>query len=175
MVVPLTLGIIVVMLYLALRNVTEVMILVGTLPLALVGGVWLLYWMDYDLSVAVGVGFIALAGVAIETAVVMLVYLDLSYAARLEQAAREGRTLRLDELREAVVEGALLRVRPKMMTVATIIAGLFPIMIGAGSGSEVMRRIAAPMMGGIISATALTLVAIPAVFYLWRRRGLDRV
>jgi Cu(I)/Ag(I) efflux system membrane protein CusA/SilA len=173
LVVPLTLAIIVLMLYMAVRNVTEVVILVGTLPLALVGGVWLLYFLDYDLSVAVGVGFVALAGVAVETAVVMLVYLNQSYAERHRKARSEGRPLHLEDLRAAVIEGALMRVRPKLMTVATIIAGLLPIMTGAGTGSEVMRRIAAPMMGGIISATLLTLVAIPAVFFIWKRRGLD--
>jgi Cu(I)/Ag(I) efflux system membrane protein CusA/SilA len=171
-VVPLTLGLIVLMLYLAVRDVIEVAILVGTLPLALVGGVWLLHILDYDLSVAVGVGFIALAGVAVETAVVMLVYLNHSYADRRDRARGEGRAMRLEDLREAVIEGALLRVRPKLMTVATIIAGLLPIMLGGGTGSEVMRRIAAPMVGGIISATLLTLVAIPAVFLIWKRRAL---
>jgi Cu(I)/Ag(I) efflux system membrane protein CusA/SilA len=173
LVVPLTLGLIVLMLYLAVRDVTEVVILVGTLPLALVGGVWLLHLLDYDLSVAVGVGFIALAGVAVETAVVMLVYLNHAYAERRDRARGEGRPLRLEDLREAVIEGALLRVRPKMMTVATIIAGLLPIMLGSGTGSEVMRRIAAPMVGGIVSATLLTLVAIPAVFLIWKRRALS--
>jgi len=172
LVAPLTLAILLVLLYLAVRNVIEVVILAGTLPLALVGGVWLLYLLDYHLSVAVGVGFIALAGVAVETAVVMLVYLNHSYAARLSGAQEAGRRIALEDLREAVIEGALLRVRPKMMTVLTIIAGLLPIMFGGGTGSGLMRRIAAPMVGGIISATLLTLVVIPAVFLIWRRRGL---
>ncbi|MBL8258955.1 MAG: efflux RND transporter permease subunit, partial [Candidatus Competibacteraceae bacterium] len=122
----------------------------------------------YNLSVAVGVGFIALAGVAAETGVVMLVYLDQALARRQETARAEGRALTVTELREAVIEGALLRVRPKMMTVATIIVGLLPIMRGEGTGSEVMRRIAAPMVGGMVSATLLTLVVIPAAFLIWQ-------
>jgi Cu(I)/Ag(I) efflux system membrane protein CusA/SilA len=171
LVVPVTLAIIVLLLYLNFRNGADVAIILGALPLSLVGGVWLLYLLDYNLSVAVGIGFIALAGVAAETGVVMLVYLQQAYAARKAVADAEGRPLRRSEVVDAVVEGALLRVRPKIMTVATIIAGLLPIMLGSGTGSEVMRRIAAPMVGGMVSATALTLVVIPAVFYLWRRRG----
>ena len=171
LVVPVTLAIIVLLLYLNFRNGADVAIILGALPLSLVGGVWLLYLLDYNLSVAVGIGFIALAGVAAETGVVMLVYLQQAYAARKAVADAEGRALRRSEVVDAVVEGALLRVRPKIMTVATIIAGLLPIMLGSGTGSEVMRRIAAPMVGGMVSATALTLVVIPAVFYLWRRRG----
>ncbi|MDG4562568.1 MAG: efflux RND transporter permease subunit, partial [Candidatus Competibacter sp.] len=120
------------------------------------------------------VGFIALAGVAAETGVVMLVYLDQALAKRREAARAEGRAVTLAELREAVIEGALLRLRPKMMTVVTIIAGLLPIMFGAGTGSEVMRRIAAPMVGGMVSATLLTLVVIPAVFLLWQGAILRR-
>jgi Cu(I)/Ag(I) efflux system membrane protein CusA/SilA len=168
-VVPVTLLIIVVLLYLNFRNLTEVLIIMGTLPMALVGGVWLLYLLGYNLSVAVGVGFIALAGVAVEIGVVMLVYLN--QALRHHPAFADG-TATLADLREAVVNGALLRVRPVMMTVATIIAGLLPIMLGDGTGSEVMRRIAAPMVGGMISATLLTLIVIPAVFLLWKRRSL---
>jgi len=159
---PLTLAIIVLLLYLNFRRFAEVAIILGTLPMALVGGIWLLYLLGYELSVAVGVGFIALAGVAVEIGVLMLVYLN--------QAAR-----RHTDLREAVVEGALLRVRPIIMTVAAIIAGLLPIMLGSGTGSEVMRRIAAPMVGGMISATVLTLIVIPALFLLWRSRGAARI
>ena len=166
-VVPLTLVIIVLLLYLNFRNLTEVFIIMGTLPLALVGSYWLLYLLGYNMSVAVGVGFIALAGVTVEIGVVMLVYLNQAYKQHIEQHGRVH-TLSLDELRTAVIEGALLRVRPIMMTVAAIIAGLLPIMLGSGTGSEVMRRIAAPMVGGMISATLLTLVVIPAVFFLWK-------
>jgi Cu(I)/Ag(I) efflux system membrane protein CusA/SilA len=169
-VVPITLAIIVLLLYLNFRNFTEVAIIMGTLPLALVGGFWLLYLLGYNMSVAVGVGFIALAGVAVEIGVVMLVYLNQALQ-RLREAARdERRQLHREDIRNAVVEGALMRVRPIMMTVAAIIAGLLPIMLGGGTGSEVMRRIAAPMVGGMVSATLLTLVVIPAVFLLWQGR-----
>ncbi len=168
-VVPLTLVIIILLLYLNFRNFTEVLIIMGTLPLALVGGYWLLYLLGYNMSVAVGVGFIALAGVAVEIGVVMLVYLNQAYRRRLSDKPA-GQPLTLDELKQAVTEGALLRVRPIMMTVAAIIAGLLPIMLGGGTGSEVMRRIAAPMVGGMVSATLLTLVVIPAVFLLWKSR-----
>ena len=170
-VVPFTLAIIVLLLYLNFRNIIEVLIIMGTLPLALVGGFWLLYLLDYNMSVAVGVGFIALAGVAVEIGVIMLVYLNQAYKKVQNQAGRDH-SLTLPELREAVIEGALLRVRPIMMTVAAIIAGLLPIMLGSGTGSEVMRRIAAPMVGGMVSATLLTLVVIPAVFLLWKQQSI---
>jgi Cu(I)/Ag(I) efflux system membrane protein CusA/SilA len=155
---PVTLAIIVLLLFLNFRRFAEVAIILGTLPMALIGGLWLLLLLGYDLSVAVGVGFIALAGVAVEIGVVMLVYLN--------KAARDH-----DDIRQAVIDGALLRVRPIIMTVATIIAGLLPIMLGGGTGSEVMRRIAAPMVGGMVSATVLTLIVIPALFLLWRSHG----
>ena len=171
-VVPVTLVIIVLLLYLNFRNLTEVLIIIGTLPLALAGGIWLLYLLDYNLSVAVGVGFIALAGVSVEIGVVMLVYLNQALRRITDQAAHQGRTLVRDDVRKAVVEGALLRVRPIMMTVAAIIAGLLPIMLGGGTGSEVMRRIAAPMIGGMVSATILTLIVLPAVFLIWKQRGI---
>ncbi len=169
LVVPLTLVIIILLLYLNFRNFTEVAVIMGTLPLALVGGYWLLYLLDYNISVAVGVGFIALAGVAVEIGVIMLTYLNDAYN---KYRHKEGKlhTLTLDELREAVIEGALLRVRPIMMTVFAIIAGLLPIMLGSGTGSEVMRRIAAPMVGGMISATILTLVLIPSIYLLLHKR-----
>ncbi len=141
----------------------------GTLPLALVGGLWLLAMLGYNMSVAVGVGFIALAGVAVEIGVLMIVYLEQALKDRQEQAAAENRSLTPEDLREAVVKGALLRVRPIMMTVAVVIAGLLPIMFGSGTGSEVMRRIAAPMVGGMTSATVLTLLVLPAAFLIWQR------
>ncbi|MDH3832521.1 MAG: CusA/CzcA family heavy metal efflux RND transporter, partial [Gammaproteobacteria bacterium] len=166
-VIPVTLTIIVLLLYLSFRRVTEVAIILATLPLALVGGIWLMYWLNYDLSVAVGVGFIALAGVSVEIGVVMLLYLNQAYVRHQEKALKEQRTIGLPELRQAIIEGALLRVRPIMMTVAAIIAGLLPIMLGSGTGSEVMRRIAAPMVGGMVSATVLTLLLIPATFLVW--------
>lgn len=168
-VVPFTLLIIVLLLYLNFRNMIEVFIIMGTLPLALAGGFWLLYLLDYNMSVAVGVGFIALAGVTVEIGVVMLVYLNQAYY-KLHQQSERQHILTISELREAVIEGALLRIRPIMMTVAAIIAGLLPIMLGSGTGSEVMRRIAAPMVGGMVSATLLTLVVLPAVFLLWKQR-----
>jgi Cu(I)/Ag(I) efflux system membrane protein CusA/SilA len=172
---PLTLAIIVLLLFLNFRRFAEVAIIMGTLPMALVGGVWLLYLLDYDLSVAVGVGFIALAGVSVEIGVVLLVYLNMAIRQRMDTAKAEGRALNMDDVRQAVIDGALLRVRPIMMTVAAIIAGLLPIMLGSGTGSEVMRRIAAPMVGGMVSATILTLIVIPALFLIWRGRSLDRI
>jgi Cu(I)/Ag(I) efflux system membrane protein CusA/SilA len=171
-VLPFTLAIIVLLLYLNFRRFGDVLIIMGTLPLALTGGFWLLYLLGYNLSIAVGVGFIALAGVAVEIGVVMLVYLNQSLQQQREVAISEQRPLTADDIRTAVIDGALRRVRPVMMTVAAIIAGLLPIMLGGGTGSEVMRRIAAPMVGGMVSATLLTLVVIPAVFLLWKRRGL---
>jgi len=170
---PLTLAIIMLLLYLNFRNFVEVIIIMGTLPVALAGGAWILYILGYNLSVAVGVGFIALSGVAVEIGVLMLVYLNIAYKARYNQAANEGRSMTLHELHESVVEGALLRVRPIMMTVSAIIVGLLPILFGGGTGSEVMSRIAAPMVGGMVTATLLTLVVIPAVFIVWKSRSLD--
>jgi copper/silver efflux system protein len=171
-VVPVTLVIIVLLLYMNFRNLTEVLIIMGTLPLALVGGFWLLYLLDYNMSVAVGVGFIALSGVAVEIGVIMLVYLNQALQHHQSEVDKAGTMLTVDDIRSAVVDGALLRVRPIMMTVAAIIAGLLPIMLGGGTGSEVMRRIAAPMVGGMVSATILTLVVIPAVFLIWKSMGL---
>jgi len=171
-VVPITLVTIVLLLFLNFRSMTEVLIIMGTLPTALIGGIWLLYLLDYHISVAVGVGFIALAGVAVEIGVVMLVYLKQALAAVTLEARKQARPLTGDDLAEAVTRGALLRVRPIMMTVAAIIAGLLPIMLGSGTGSEVMRRIAAPMVGGMVSATLLTLALIPAIFLLLQRRRL---
>ncbi len=167
LVLPITLAIIMLLLYLSFRRLSEVLIIMGTLPMALVGGLWLLYLLHYNLSVAVGVGFIALAGVAVEIGVVMLVYLNQALERHTHAGGRMHHPGRA-EIREAVVEGALLRVRPIMMTVAAIIAGLLPIMLGGGTGSEVMRRIAAPMVGGMLSATVLTLIVIPAVFLVWK-------
>ena len=171
---PLTLAIIILLLYLNFRRFAEVVIIMGTLPMALIGGVWLLYLLDYDLSVAVGVGFIALAGVAVEIGVVMLVYLNQAIRKHMETAEAEGRPVNIDDVKQAVIDGALMRVRPIMMTVAAIIAGLLPIMLGEGTGSEVMRRIAAPMVGGMVSATILTLIVIPAAFLIWREHTLVR-
>ena len=171
-VIPITLAVIILLLYLNFRKVSEVLMIIGTLPLALVGGFWLLYLLDYNFSVAVGVGFIALSGVSVEIGVVMLAYLNQAMSEKRREAQKAQRDLNLEDIRNAVVNGALLRVRPIMMTVTAIIAGLLPIMLGGGTGSEVMRRIAAPMVGGMISATLLTLVVLPAVFLLWKQFGL---
>jgi Cu(I)/Ag(I) efflux system membrane protein CusA/SilA len=171
---PVTLAIIVLLLYLCFRRFAEVAIIMGTLPFALIGGLWLLYLLGYELSVAVGVGFIALAGVAVEIGVVMLVYLNQAIRRHVAAARAAGRSLKLEDVREAVIDGAVLRVRPVMMTVAAIVAGLLPIMLGDGTGSEVMRRIAAPMVGGMVSATILTLIVIPALFLLWRSGAVAR-
>ena len=168
LVVPVTLVIILLLLYLNFRGIVEVLIIMGTLPLALVGGLWLLYLLDYNMSVAVGVGFIALAGVAVEIGVVLLVYLNHALERRLGEQRDEAR-LTPAQVREVVIDGALLRLRPIMMTVAAILAGLLPIMFGSGTGSEVVRRIAAPMVGGLISTTVLTLIVIPALYLLWKR------
>lgn len=171
-VAPATLLIIMLMLFLAFNRVTEVAIILLALPVALAGGVWLIWYLGFAISVAVLVGFIALAGVAVETAIVMLLYLNLAWDKRVAAARAEGRSLVRDDIEEAVFEGALLRLRPKLMTVATIFAGLIPIMYGTGTGSEVMQRIAAPMIGGMATATILTLFVIPAIFVIWKRISL---
>jgi Cu(I)/Ag(I) efflux system membrane protein CusA/SilA len=168
-VIPVTLFVIMVLLYLNFRRMTETLIVMLSVPFALVGGIWLIWLLDYNLSVAVAVGFIALAGVAAETGVVMLIYLEHSW----ERIQAERGAPKLEDLYEAVMEGAVERVRPKMMTVVAIMAGLLPIMWGTGTGSEVMRRIAAPMVGGMVSSTILTLVVIPAIYALVKGRGLD--
>ena len=173
-VVPATLAIIVLLLYLNFRNGRDVALILFALPFALVGGLWLLYFLDYDLSIAAAVGFIALAGVAAETGVVMVMYLEHAWAERRARAVAESRSPTRRELREAIVDGALLRLRPKLMTVITIIVGLLPIMWGTGTGSEVMRRIAAPMIGGMVSATILTLVIIPSLYLLLNGWKLER-
>jgi len=161
------------LLYLNFKRLTETLIVMLSVPFALVGGIWLMWLLDYNLSVAVAVGFIALAGVAAETGVVMLIYLDHAWAAAQTRCAAENRRPASADLYAAVMEGAVERVRPKMMTVTAIMAGLLPIMWGTGTGSEVMSRIAAPMVGGMISSTILTLAVIPAIYALvkeWRLR-----
>ncbi|MBE0358443.1 efflux RND transporter permease subunit [Pseudoalteromonas aliena] len=172
-VLPLTLAIIIVLLYLNFRSFAEVTIIMATLPLAMIGGVWLMYLEGFNFSVAVGVGFIALAGVAVEIGVIMLVYLNQAYQEKCLEAEQAEKPLSLVQLQQAIIEGAGLRVRPVMMTVATIIIGLLPVLYGTGTGSEVMSRIAAPMVGGMGSAIVLTLLVIPAVYFLWRKKGLQ--
>jgi Cu(I)/Ag(I) efflux system membrane protein CusA/SilA len=163
-VIPVTLLIIFVLLFLNFRRITETLIVMLSVPFALVGGFWLMWWLGFNLSVAVAVGFIALAGVAAETGVVMLIYLDNALTEVKQQREREGRALSAGDLYDAIVSGAVERVRPKMMTVAAIMAGLLPIMWSHGTGAEVMQRIAVPMIGGMVSSTVLTLVVIPAVY-----------
>lgn len=168
LVIPFTLFIIFTLLYMSFRRIGESLIVMLSLPFALIGGIWFVYLLDYNLSVAVGVGFIALAGVAAETGVIMLVYLDQAYRDRISRGEMNSAA----DLYEAVLHGAAERIRPKMMTVVADMAGLLPIMWGIGTGSEVMKRIAAPMVGGMISSTALTLLVIPAIYYIWKKRSL---
>ncbi len=174
LVVPLTLAIIFVLLFLSLKRVSDTLIVMLSVPFSLVGGIWFLWALGYNMSVAVAVGFIALAGVAAETGVVMIVYLNNAWEETKERCSAEGRRPSLAELGDAVMAGAVERVRPKVMTVVTTIAALVPIMWIDGTGSEVMRRIAAPMVGGMISSTILTLVVIPAIYMLVKTRETER-
>jgi Cu(I)/Ag(I) efflux system membrane protein CusA/SilA len=177
-VVPITLVIIFVLLYLNFGAMTETLIVMLSVPFALVGGVWLMDFMHFNMSVAVAVGFIALAGVAAETGVVMLIYLDQALRERRSRCEREGRSFTRDDLRDAIIAGAVLRVRPLMMTVAAIIGGLLPILWTHGTGAELMQRIAVPMIGGMVSATVLTLIVIPAVYGIvkgWRVQPTRRI
>jgi Cu(I)/Ag(I) efflux system membrane protein CusA/SilA len=173
-VVPLTLLTIFLLLYLNFRRLTETLIVMLSVPFSLVGGVWLMWLLGYNISVAVAVGFIALAGVAAETGVVMLIYLDHAWEEIRAKRAAKGGKAGVTDLYEAVMEGAVERVRPKMMTVVAIMAGLLPIMWGSGTGSEVMRRIAAPMVGGMVSSTVLTLIVIPAIYALVKESFIRR-
>jgi Cu(I)/Ag(I) efflux system membrane protein CusA/SilA len=163
-VVPVTILIIFMLLYLNFRRVTETLIVMLSVPFALVGGFWLMWWLSFNLSVAVAVGFTALAGVAAETGVVMLIYLDHAFTELRAQRENEGQPFTRDDLYAAVMIGAVERVRPKMMTVFAIMAGLLPIMWSHGTGAEVMQRIAVPMIGGMVSSTLLTLIVIPAIY-----------
>lgn len=171
-ILPLTVAIIIILLYLNFRSFAEVAIIMGTLPLAMIGGIWLLYLEGFNFSVAVGVGFIALAGVAVEIGVIMLVYLNQAYCESKSKYQQARQPFEQSALKAAITQGAGLRVRPVMMTVATIIIGLMPILYGSGTGSEVMSRIAAPMVGGMASAILLTLLVLPAVYFLWRKSQL---
>jgi Cu(I)/Ag(I) efflux system membrane protein CusA/SilA len=173
LVVPLTLLVVFLLLYLNFRRLTETLIVMLSLPFSLAGGLWLMYAMGFNFSVAVATGFIALAGVAAETGVVMLIYLDSALTSHRTRAGEAGYIFRAADLHSAVVEGAVDRVRPKMMTVTAIMAGLLPIMWSTGAGSEVMQRIAVPMIGGMVSSTILTLVVIPALYSLVKERGLS--
>jgi Cu(I)/Ag(I) efflux system membrane protein CusA/SilA len=161
LVIPVTLALIALLLYANFRSIVESAIVMLSLPFALVGGVWFLWLLDYNVSVAVAIGFIALAGVAAETGIIMLIYLDEAYAAR------------AGDLHAAIVHGAVERVRPKLMTVTAIMAGLVPILWSQGAGADVIKRVAAPMVGGMVTSTLLTLLVIPAIYSLWKERGLS--
>ncbi len=167
-VIPLTLAIIIVLLYMSFKSIPQVAMIIATLPFALIGGIWLIYLENFNFSVAVGVGFIALAGVAVEIGIIMLTYLDARFNAICEDSDT-GKTIEDNRLKKAVMEASAMRIRPVMMTSTSIIFGLLPVMYGTGTGSEVMSRIAAPMVGGMISALILTLIVLPAVYYLWRK------
>ena len=171
-VIPLTLAIIIILLYANFKSFIEVALIIGTLPLALIGGIWLIYLSDFNFSVAVGVGFIALAGVSVEIGMIMLIYLNQSYHAMLDDCRTHSKTPNKEMLSESVIHGAVMRVRPVMMTSVATIAGLLPIFFGTGTGSEVMSRIAAPMVGGMISAVILTLLVLPGVYFFWRSYDL---
>jgi Cu(I)/Ag(I) efflux system membrane protein CusA/SilA len=164
-IVPVTIVVIFILLYVHFHSIAEATIVMASLPFALIGGVWLLFILGYNLSVAVVVGFIALAGLAAETGVVMLVYLDETFNRRRSQGMMNS----VADLQASIIEGAVERVRPKLMTVATTLIGLLPVMIGTETGSQVMKRIAGPMVGGLVSSTVLTLVIIPAVYEIWKR------
>ncbi|MEO1889828.1 MAG: efflux RND transporter permease subunit [Cycloclasticus sp.] len=173
-VIPATLMVIILLLYLNFKNLTEVAIIIGTLPVALTGGIWLLYLLDYNLSVAVAVGFIALAGVSIEIGVIMLVYLNQSLKEKMDSVGKRDEELTANDIYQAVTSGALKRIRPIVMTVTAIIAGLLPIMLGSGTGSEVMRRIAAPMVGGMVTTLIFSLFLLPVIFMLWKTSALKK-
>jgi Cu(I)/Ag(I) efflux system membrane protein CusA/SilA len=174
-VVPVTVLIIFLLLYLNFRRVTETLIVMLSVPFALVGGLWLMWWLGFHMSVAVAVGFIALAGVAAETGVVMLIYLDGALTELQARRSAEGRLFTPDDLHAAIMSGAVERVRPKMMTVCAIMAGLLPIMWSHGTGAEVMQRIAVPMIGGMVSSTLLTLIVIPAIYAVVKGMALAEV
>jgi Cu(I)/Ag(I) efflux system membrane protein CusA/SilA len=173
-VVPVTLLVIFLLLYMNFRRLTETFIVMLSVPFALTGGFWLMYFMGFNMSVAVAVGFIALAGVAAETGVVMLIYLDSALSALVAQRKEEGRIFTADDLYRAIMEGAVERVRPKMMTVVAIMASLLPILWSTGTGSEVMKRIAVPLVGGMLSSTILTLIVIPAIYALAKKGQLEQ-
>jgi Cu(I)/Ag(I) efflux system membrane protein CusA/SilA len=164
LVMPLTLFLVMMLLYMNTRSAVKTLVIVLAVPFSAVGAIWLLYFLGYNMSIGVWVGLIALMGVDAETAVFMLLYLDIAY----ERAAREGRLRSLKELQEAILEGAVKRIRPKFMTVAAMFLGLAPIMWSAGTGADVMKRIAAPMIGGIFSSFILELVVYPAIYEVWK-------
>ena len=170
LVIPLTALIIFVLIYLNTKSVTKTMIVLLAVPFSLVGSFWLLYILNYNMSIAVWVGIIALAGLDAETGVVMLLYLELAY----EQWKKEGRLNNIDDLKDSIMHGAVKRIRPKIMTVSVILAGLIPIMFSHGAGSDVMKRIAAPMVGGVITSTILELIIYPAIYLIWKGREFKK-
>ncbi|MGH7848667.1 MAG: efflux RND transporter permease subunit, partial [Thermodesulfobacteriota bacterium] len=169
-IVPVTLFIIFLLLYMSFKSVTETLIVLFSVPFSLVGSVWILYLLDYNLSIAVWVGIIGLAGLAAETGIVMIIYLDEAYERRVKENAMKGP----EDLNSAIIEGAVERVRPKMMTVATTVFGLLPLMWSMGAGADMIKRIAAPMVGGLITSTILTLLIIPVIYALWKGKGLEK-
>jgi len=178
LVVPLTLALLFLLLFLNFKALTETLIVMLSLPFALFGGIWMMWWLGFNASVAVAVGFIALAGVAAETGVIMLIYLDQALKDQMAKCHTEARAFEKEDLNRAIMVGAVERVRPKMMTVVAIMAGLVPILWSTGAGSEIMQRIAVPMIGGMISSTILTLVVIPAIYGLvkgWRLAARSKV
>ncbi len=170
LIIPLTLFLIFLILYFHTKSIIKTAIVLSAIPFALVGSVWLMYWLGYNWSVAVWVGMIALAGLAAETGVVMLLYLDIAY----ENWKHDGRMGSYSELREAVDHGAVKRIRPKMMTVMAILFSLVPILWSTGTGADVMRRIAAPMVGGVFTSFLGELIVFPAIYFLWRSIGIKR-
>jgi Cu(I)/Ag(I) efflux system membrane protein CusA/SilA len=171
MVIPLTLLLVIVLLYINTKSFVKTSIILLALPFSMVGAVWFLFIADYNTSVAVWVGIIALLGVSAETGVVMLLYLDIAY----DKFKNSGMMNSLADLKEAIFEGAVKRIRPKMMTVMTTLLGLLPIIIGMGTGSDVMKRIAAPMVGGIITSLIMELTLFPAIFYILKKRELEKI
>jgi Cu(I)/Ag(I) efflux system membrane protein CusA/SilA len=170
LVIPVTLLVIFVLIYMNTKSVTKTGIVLLAVPFSLVGSFWLLYFLNYNMSIAVWVGIIALAGLDAETGVVMLLYLELAY----EQWKKEGRLITKADLKDAVMHGAVKRIRPKIMTVSVILAGLVPIMFATGAGSDVMKRIAAPMVGGVITSTLLELIIYPVIYMIWKGRELEK-
>jgi len=170
-VIPFTLFIIFVLIYLNTQSAAKTVIVLLAVPFSLVGSFWLLYFLNYNLSIAVWVGIIALAGLDAETGVVMLLYLDLAY----ERWRREGRLKGLADLKEAIMDGAVKRIRPKIMTVSVILAGLVPIMFSSGTGADIMKRIAAPMVGGVITSTILELIIYPSIYFMWKGHALKKI
>jgi Cu(I)/Ag(I) efflux system membrane protein CusA/SilA len=170
LIVPLTLAVIFLILYFHLKSIIKTLLVLSAIPFSLVGSIWLMWLLDYNWSIAVWVGVIALAGLAAETGVVMLLYVDLAY----ERWKREGRMSSFAELAAAIDHGAVQRIRPKLMTVATVLVSLVPILWATGTGADVMRRIAAPMVGGIVTSFLAELVVFPAIYFIWRASRLER-